>query len=107
MLSGKIFALLGVGFMVAFTGDYLTKRWTQGAGRQFLVAAWTCYFFMSGIWFLVINERSELGRVGLIWSVVCILAAIAMGFFVFGETLTLTNKVGVLLCILGVVLTSL
>ena len=106
MLTTRIAALLVSAFVGAACGDYLTKRWTQSGSVVSLAAAWACYSFVTCLWFVTINERSEIGRVGVVWTICSILATVTMGVFVFGEVMSQTNKVGILLCIVGVIMTS-
>lgn len=106
MFPSKVYALLALAFGVVAVGDYLTKRWTQGAGQLTFLSAWLCYTIVSGIWFLVMREQPTLGRVGVVWTTAAMVASVFIGVVFFSEALSPTNKLGVLLCILGVILTS-
>jgi multidrug transporter EmrE-like cation transporter len=57
-------------------------------------------------WFGLIKLNGNVGRSTVIWCVGGIAVALLIGSVVFGERLTLYNKIGVGLCLIGVVLTS-
>lgn len=107
MFSAEIYLLLSAAFVIVAGGDYLTKRWTSGHGEVYLATAMACYMVVSCIWFMVIKRQPELGRIGVIWTTSAMVASVLIGLVFFDESMDLTNKFGVLLCILGVVLTSL
>lgn len=107
MFSARVYSLMLGAFIVVSIGDYLTKRWVTEGGAVLLSLAWLCYMTVTGLWFLVMREQVEIGRTGVVWTICGILATVMIGLLVFNESLSHANKLGVFLCILGVILTSL
>jgi drug/metabolite transporter (DMT)-like permease len=99
--------LIAAAAVVVGLGDYLTKRAVTGGGPELYAYAWLCYALVPLAWLTVMSTRQHLGKTGVIWTVGGMLLSVSVGHFVFGETMSVTNKVGVLLCIVGVVMTSL
>ncbi len=106
MLSGRIYALLLLGFTVLVAGDYFTKLWTRDYNTGSFAVACACYLAVTAMWFVIISTEPNLGRMGTIWTVCSMLAAVTTGVCFFGEYLSTTNRIGIFLCILGVILTS-
>lgn len=91
---------------VVAVGDFLSKRWVQGLGWRYFVSAYLLYILVIGLWFALIKYLGDVGRSGVIWSIGGIAASLLIGSLCFAETLSVTNKIGVALCLAGVALTA-
>lgn len=89
-----IFIVLGA--ILEVVGDFFLKKqqWALGLGL---------YFIGSGFWALSLKE-TELSRAIVLFTVVNLLLAVAIGIFYFDEILTVQQMLGVLMAVGALVL---
>lgn len=93
-------AILAISEVAVIAGDVAAKRWVQGATWG-LIAAVICYAVTTGSWLLTLRLIGDLGRASLLWTASGMVAGPIVGLVFFGETLSVVNAAGVVLCFLG------
>lgn len=78
------------------TGDYFAKYWSIHTRNIFFVLALICYIG-SSVFYIPTLLKEGLIVTSLIWSVLSIIGFLAVGFFVFKETLSTRETIGVIL----------
>jgi multidrug transporter EmrE-like cation transporter len=87
-------------------GEYLSKSWVLSPRPLILFALTISY--MTGVifWLPALKQRPELAITGTLWSVITLLITVAMGVFLFGESISSKQILGILFAIAAVVLLS-
>lgn len=107
MPSRPLFFIL-IALAVAFevVADVLFKKWAMENRGQLLAIGLALYFIGTVFW--AISLRHDLlSRAVTVFTVVNLLAVVLAGVLIFGEQLTLLQKVGVGLGIISVLLLEL
>jgi multidrug transporter EmrE-like cation transporter len=97
IVSGVFFAL----------GEFFSKKFVLSPGWSLLVIFLVVDILSALTWLPAIFEKSNLSVTGVIWSVVSVMATVAIGILVFGEKLTIIQSIGLFLGLIAVALLSL
>jgi len=105
--SQKIPLILLFTFSALFVGvgDYLAKKWSLVPGWNFCAGALACYF-ISSFFYLLTLTRKGLVVSCVIWSISSIVAFLFVGLFIFHETLSGMQLVGVTLGVISLIMLS-
>ena len=95
------FGICGVTFAI---GEYVSKRWALQGGWHLVVIMTLAYGLGSLAWLPIIKAKTELARMGMMWMVVASVTTVAIGIIVFGEKLTGTQWLGVVLAVVSMLL---
>lgn len=84
---------------VAFAcgGDYLGRRWVETAGWRLLALGGVAHVTEYIFWLGALKHRPHLGQMATVWCIVVALVDIALGAAFFGERMTRTQWLGVVL----------
>ena len=95
--------------VVAFeaAADVFAKAWSVKGGIVLAVTALTLYVVDNMFWLFALRGGAGLARGGILFSVASALLAALIGIFVFRETLTATQTIGVIVGLAAVGLLSL
>lgn len=102
--------LMFVGVALNTVGALLSKRFASVEEQVFFVAVMAVLAYAADtiVWLYLLRAGgNSLVTIGVIWSVLCTLANIAIGLVYYGETLTMRTSAGVLLGVGSVFLLSL
>jgi multidrug transporter EmrE-like cation transporter len=88
-------------------GEYLSKVYIINPRLGTLVVLVASYCSGVFLWLPALRQRPELAVTGTIWSVVTMLMTVAIGVFIFGEALSTTRVIGIVLAMIAVALLSL
>lgn len=99
-----LWLLLSACFCAA--GEYMSKRWVMSPSP--IVLAYMLLSYLLGVlaWLPALYQRNQLSVVGTIWSVLSMLATIALGTLVFNEKITSRIILGFILAFASVVVLS-
>ncbi len=87
-------------------GEYISKKFALSPGWS-LFTLFIAVDIMSAVaWLPAIFEKNQLSITGVIWSIVSLIATVAIGVLAFNEKLTLTQSIGLALGFVSVVLLS-
>lgn len=101
---GPILIFIAVLFEVA--ADVLFKKWALEDSKLMLSAGLGLYFIGTVIWAYSL-KHDELSKAIIVFVVFNLILAVLAGVYIFGESLTTVQKVGIALGILSVVLLEL
>jgi multidrug transporter EmrE-like cation transporter len=88
------------------TGEFLSKKFALSPSWT-LFLLFTLVSIISGsAWLPAIFEKNQLSVTGVIWSIVSLMATVAIGILIFKEKLNLTQSIGLALGFAAVILLS-
>ncbi len=82
-------------------GEYFSKLWGLAPSSRLAAFAVACYAISSLVWLPALLYRNQLSTVGVAWDLIAICATLALGFFVFHETLSMRQSVGLVLALIA------
>lgn len=85
-------------------GDYFSKRYADAPCWQFLCAVATAYVFGTVFWLSMIRQLGNLAQAGKIWMLGATVAMLLISQFVFHESLSGKQWVGIALGFISLVL---
>jgi multidrug transporter EmrE-like cation transporter len=97
VLSGLFFA----------AGEYLSKSYVLTPRPLVLVWLITLYMVGALLWLPALKQKPDLAVTGTLWSVITLLMTVAIGVLAFGEVLSMSKILGILLAVGAVILLSL
>ncbi len=87
-------------------GEFLSKKFAMNPGWA-LFSIFILVDILSAVaWLPAIFEKNQLSITGVIWSIVSLMATVAIGVLAFNEELTLTQCIGLATGLVSVVLLS-
>lgn len=95
---------LVISALLAAIGDYYSKRWALHPTYGLGVAVVLLYTLCSVAWLPALFQRNELARMVVMWLTLSMIAGVAIGSLLFGEKLTTTHWVGIVLAGIGMML---
>ncbi len=87
-------------------GEFLSKKFALSPGWTLFVLFLIVDIISAAAWIPAIFEKNQLSITGVIWSIVSLIATVAIGILIFNEKLTPTQSVGMALGFLAVILLS-
>lgn len=96
-----IFLLLS---MISYSiGEYFSKKWALDPNIRYAVLVCLAYFSGTLSWLPAILIDKRLAIVGTLWTLVASATTVAIGVFLFHESLTPLQKVGLMFTALALV----
>lgn len=86
-------------------GDFFAKSWSVER-RSWLILAMVLGYFFSGFFYLPTLLKGGLIVTSMIWSLLSTLALVAIGLFIFHESLTSLQIVGLILGTVAIMVLS-
>ena len=87
-------------------GEYLSKSYVLSPRTSVLLLLVSMYAVGALLWIPALKQKPDLAITGTLWSVITLLFTIAIGVFIFGETISLLQKIGIALAIGALLLLS-
>ena len=87
-------------------GEFLSKKFALNAGWTIFILFLIVDIISAAAWIPAIFEKNQLSITGVIWSIVSLIATVAIGILIFHEKLTPTQMVGLVLGFIAVVMLS-
>ena len=100
------FALIALAVTLEVAADILLKKWSLEERNTLLIAGLALYFIGTIFWAFSLREEL-LSKAVTIFTVLNMIVVILAGLIVFKESLSLQNKVGIVLGILSILLLEL
>jgi len=85
-------------------GEFLSKEFALNPGWALFSAFILVDILSAAAWLPAIFEKSQLSVTGVVWSIVSLMATVAIGILVFNEKITTTQSVGLILGLASVIL---
>jgi drug/metabolite transporter (DMT)-like permease len=85
-------------------GEYYSKKWADNSTAFNLAMLFVTYILGACAWLPAIKETKLLAVTGMFWLLFAIFAAVGLGVFVFGEKLSVTQVIGVVLAVIACIL---
>ena len=100
--------IIPIGLLVFFEAlaDILAKEWQLKQSHWLAVGSLACYLVANSFWLFALRNGSGLARGGLVFSVACMLLALFIGVWMYGEQVTKLQCTGIGLGFVAVVLMS-
>ena len=100
------FSLIFLAVILELIADVMLKKWAIGNRNLFFIAGLVIYFL--GTLFWAVSLKYEfLSKAGAIFTILNLIAISLAGIIMFKEDLSLTNKIGVALGVLSIILIEL
>jgi drug/metabolite transporter (DMT)-like permease len=103
-----------VAVIAVAVADVLTKKvafnvssFGAALRNPLMLAVVALYLVQIALFLYVFVKKAELGTVGIIQTTLFAIIVLGSGLLFFGETMTLTKAIGILLAVVGVVLIGL
>lgn len=104
-MSSLIVTLMFLIAMVAYGfSEYWSKLYALTGNYTYVAFALIMYVFTTALWFPCIKYVEKLSIIGNLWNVSYLLITLAIGFFVFNETVSTAQMTGIILGIISMVL---
>jgi len=100
------FSILIVAILLEVAGDVFFKKWSLSSRNVMLVIGAILYFAGSIFWAISLRYET-LSKAGSIFMILNVILIVLAGLFIFKEDLSLTNRIGVLLGIVSIILIEL
>ncbi len=106
ILSINYFYWLIISALFFAAGEFLSKKFALEP--KWTSVAFVLIAYMLGIlsWLPAILQKNQLSIVGVIWSVLSLLATVLIGVFIFSEKLSVLGVIGVVTAFISIVLLS-
>lgn len=98
--------LLPISLLIVFEAiaDILAKYWQIHRGLLFAVLSLLGYVIANTFWLFALKNGSGLGRGAMIFSVASAAIAIVIGIFLYHETVTTKQVIGILFGLVSIIL---
>lgn len=97
------YLFMSITLLFDILGDYFAKRWSMD-NNTFTLALLMVFYAASGVFWGISLKHGELSKGTLIINLLNVMVIIGVGVGLFGEKLTLENKIGIGLGILSLYL---
>lgn len=87
-------------------GEFLSKKFALSPRLSWVLLILLAYFLGTMAWLPAILQKNQLSIVGVMWSVMSLLATLLIGIIIFQEKLSIIGIIGIILAIISVVLLS-
>ena len=97
------FGLILLAVLLEVIGDVILKKWALG-GKNVLLMLGLLIYFTGSIFWVISLKYEYLSRAISVFTILNLVLLVAAGVVIFKENLSFTNKIGICLGILSVVL---
>jgi multidrug transporter EmrE-like cation transporter len=99
----KLMALLLVGVSLIFYafGEYYSKIWSLKPSLSTAVLTTILYAISAILWLPALREHGQLSALSAVWSCLSVTICVIIGVYVFGETLTTCQIIGLALAFIA------
>ena len=98
---------IGISAIFFALGEFLSKKFALNPGWSLLILFLVVDVLSAMTWLPAIFQKNQLSVTGVIWSVVSVIATVAIGILAFNEKLTTIQLLGLTAGLVSVVLLSL
>lgn len=98
---------LVISAVVFSAGEFFSKKFANEPSIGFVVCILLAYCLEALLWLPALLQRNELAVVGAMWSVLSMMATVAIGTLLFGEVISTTNIAGLAVGTIALILLSL
>lgn len=88
-------------------GEYLSKKFALSPKITYIIFILIAYSLGTLAWLPAILQKNQLSIVGTIWSVMSLIATIAIGVIIFNEKLSTLGILGIAVAFISIILLSL
>jgi multidrug transporter EmrE-like cation transporter len=85
-------------------GEFFSKKFALNPSIYYVVFILLAYCVGTMFWLPAILQKNQLSIVGTIWSVMSLLATVAIGVLIFNEKLGLTGILGIIFAFISIIL---
>ena len=104
MIAKYIFLILiTLAVALEVAADVLFKKWSLGSKSYLLIIGLVIYIVGTTFWAYSL-KYGHLSKAISIFAILNLIILVLIGVFVFKEDLSLTNKIGIILGIIGIIL---
>ncbi len=107
LLSINYIVWLVISALFFAVGDFFSKKFALSPKITYIVFVLLAYSICSLTWLPAILQKNQLSIVGTIWSVMSLVATIAIGVIIFGEKLSTLGIIGIAVALVSIILLSL
>jgi len=107
LLSINYIVWLIISALFFAVGDFLSKKFALNPKITYVVFVLLAYSLCSLTWLPAILQKNQLSIVGTIWSVMSLIATIAIGVIIFNEELSAIGVIGIIVAFISIILLSL
>ena len=100
------FVLIALAVLLEAVADVLFKKWSLGSRNLLLIIGFVIYFIGTVFWAFSLKYE-YLSKAISVFTVINLIVIVLIGFLYFNEDLSLTNKIGVMLGVISVILVEL
>ena len=112
--SNKVKFVLSVNYIVWLilsalffaVGEFLSKKFALSPKFSFVILILVAYILGTLAWLPAILQKNQLSIVGVIWSVLSLLATVSIGVLIFHEKLSTVGIAGIFAAVIAIVLLS-
>ena len=97
------FTILLIAIFLEVIGDILFKKWALQSKTTMLIIGAILYFVGSMFWAVSLKYET-LSKAGPTFMILNLILIVLSGIFIFKEDLSLTNKIGVILGVISIIL---
>ena len=106
LLSINYIIWLAVSALFFATGEFLSKKFALNPNITLVVMILLVYSVSVLLWLPAILQKNQLSVVGTIWSVLSLLITVLIGVLIFGEKLSFTGLIGIILAFVAIIFLS-
>jgi multidrug transporter EmrE-like cation transporter len=88
-------------------GEFLSKKFALSPKITYIIFILITYSLGTLAWLPAILQKNQLSIVGTIWSVMSLIATIAIGVIIFNEGLSAIGVIGIIVAFISIILLSL
>jgi multidrug transporter EmrE-like cation transporter len=103
-MSISVIILLLIGALLYISGDVFSKKYADSPGLLFGLLAWISYSLTTSCWLPALTKFNSLSVLGTIWAVMTTLIAVLVGVFIFKESLTSIQMIGIVMAVISIIL---
>jgi multidrug transporter EmrE-like cation transporter len=99
----KLILYTAVALIFYGCGEYYSKVFANNSKISYGVIATLCYVVTCVLWLPVLRINNSLSVMTTLWTVFYVLIAVVVGVFLFQESLSMFNVVGIVLAVVACV----
>lgn len=97
------FILILLAVIIEVVADILLKKWAIANKNLFLILGLIIYFIGTIFWAFSLKYEF-LSKAGVVFTILNLILIVLAGVFLFGDKLSITNKLGILLGMISIIL---
>lgn len=108
LLTENIHYSIWIFFAILLTlyGDYTSKMFVDSKNILYALLTVGIYALDSILWMIALNQKNVLSIIGPLWATTTLVGVVLIGAFVFKESLTQIQLVGITFGLLSVIILS-